>query len=46
MPFRLVGTHRRVLMADLVTFKEKDDEERKAVADALVAEAEAMGLGY
>ncbi len=46
IPFRLVGTHRRVLMADLVTFKEKDGEERKAAADALVAEAEALGLGY
>ncbi len=46
IPFRLVGTHRRVLMADLVTFKEKDGEEREAAADALVAEAEALGLGY
>ncbi|MFO0722820.1 MAG: helix-turn-helix domain-containing protein [Myxococcota bacterium] len=46
LPFRMVGTHRRILFADLMTYKEKDDAHRKAVADELTAEAERLGLGY
>jgi excisionase family DNA binding protein len=46
IPFRLVGTHRRVRVADLVEHKQKDDAQRKAVADELTAEAEKHGLGY
>jgi excisionase family DNA binding protein len=46
IPFRLVGTHRRVLVADILAFKQKDDVQRKAVLDELTAEAEKHGLGY
>lgn len=46
IPFRLVGTHRRVKVADLVTYKQKDEAERQAVLDELTAEAEKHGLGY
>jgi excisionase family DNA binding protein len=46
IPFRLVGTHRRVRVADLVEYKQKDEAHRKAVLDELTAEADKHGLGY
>jgi len=46
IPFRLVGTHRRIKAADLIAYKTKDDEERKAAVAELSDEAEKLGLGY
>jgi len=46
IPFRLVGTHRRVKAADLAAYKQKDEAKRTAVLDELTAEAEKHGLGY
>lgn len=46
IPFRLVGTHRRVKMADVMAYRTADDAERAAVLEELAAEAQKHGLGY
>jgi len=46
IPCRLVGTHRRIKMAELIAYRDTDDAERKAVLDELAAEAQKHGLGY
>ena len=46
IPFRMVGTHRRIRAGDVLAYKEKDAAYRRSVADELTAEAEKHGLGY
>jgi excisionase family DNA binding protein len=46
IPCRLVGTHRRIKMADLMAYKETEAADRKAVFDELAAEAQKHELGY
>ncbi len=46
MPFRKVGTHRRVLFLDLQAYKEKIDAQRLKTLEALAAQAQELGLGY
>jgi excisionase family DNA binding protein len=46
IPFRLVGQHRRVRLDDLMTYKGKDDDARRRIADELTANAQELGMGY
>ena len=41
---RVVGTHRRVLVADLMAYKQKSDEARRAAIARMVAEFQKLGL--
>ena len=46
LPFRLVGSHRRIRFADLQVFREADDKKREAVLAELAADAQLNGHGY
>ncbi len=46
LPFRKVGSHRRVLFADLTDFKAKKVAARRKALDEMVSEAQKLGLGY
>lgn len=46
IPFRRVGTRRRIKFEDLIRFQKRDDAQRKKVAAALAKEADELGLEY
>ena len=47
IPYRKVGRHRRVLMEDVMAYKEAIDQRREAILDQLVADAQEQGgMGY
>lgn len=43
---RLVGTHRRIPLADLLVFKQANRAERRTIAAELTAEAQELGFDY
>ena len=46
IPYRKVGKHRRIRMEDVMNYKQKIDQEREAVLDQLVADAQEQDMGY
>ena len=46
IPFRRVGTHRRVLFQDLMTYKQQTDRNRLEASEELSALDQKLGLGY
>jgi excisionase family DNA binding protein len=46
LPHRKVGSRRRILLADLLKYKQRDDARRRKILDELTAEAQEEGFGY
>jgi excisionase family DNA binding protein len=46
IPFRKVGTHRRVLFKDLMTYRQTVDAKRSKTLDELTKQAQELNLGY
>jgi excisionase family DNA binding protein len=46
IPHRKVGKHRRILMEDVMNYKNRIDQDREAVLDQLAVEAQENDMGY
>ena len=46
IPYRKVGTHRRIRGKDLLDYLERSRKQGKDLVDQLTAEAQELGLGY
>jgi excisionase family DNA binding protein len=44
IPYRMVGTHRRILAEDLLSYRREDDRRRRAAADELTSLDQESGL--
>lgn len=46
LPCHMVGSHRRVMLQDVIAYKAKRHREAGEAMDALAAEAQELGMGY
>lgn len=46
LPYRRVGTHRRLLAKDVLAYKGRDEARRREVLDELTADAQRNRMGY